>query len=141
MNLRQMKKISVSFILLLLLTAGAFAQVRSVTDQVTVIDGKPVSGVTVVVKGTSGNVITDANGRYKVMAMPEQTIIFTHISFGIQEAKVGTRESVDVTLLKADNQLDDVIVVGYGTQKKGHLTGAVENIKGKEIEDLPVGNL
>lgn len=141
MNLQQTKKISVSFILLLLLAVGAFAQVRSVTGQVNDIDGKPVPGVTVVVKGTAGNVVTDANGRYKVMATPEQTIVFTHISFGIQEAKVGTRESIDVTLLKADNQLDDVIVVGYGTQKKGHLTGAVETIKAKEIEDLPVGNL
>ncbi len=141
MNFQQMKKISVSFILLLLLAAGAFAQVREVTGQVTDLDGKPVSGVTVIVKGTAGNVITDANGRYKVMATPQQTIVFTHISFGIQEAKIGTRPSIDVTLIKADNQLDDVIVVGYGVQKKGHLTAAVESIKSKEIEDLPIGNL
>jgi TonB-linked SusC/RagA family outer membrane protein len=141
MNLQQTKKISVSFILLLLLSVGAFAQVRSVTGQVTDIDGKPVAGVTVVVKGTAGNVITDANGRYKVMATPEQTIIFTHISFGIQEAKVGTRESVDVTLLKTDNQLDDVIVIGYGTQRQKNVTGSVVNVNLSKLSDQPVATV
>jgi TonB-linked SusC/RagA family outer membrane protein len=141
MNLQQMKKILVSFILLLLITVGAFAQVRSVTGQVNDIDGKPVPGVTVVVKGTAGNVVTDVNGRYKVMATPEQTIVFTHISFGIQEAKVGTRESVDITLLKADNQLDDVIVIGYGSQRQRNVTGSVVSVNMGKITDQPVASI
>jgi TonB-linked SusC/RagA family outer membrane protein len=141
MNLQQMKKISFSFILLLLLAAGAFAQVREVTGQVIDLDGKPVSGVTVMVKGTAGNVITDANGRYKVMATPEQTVVFTHISFGIQEVKVGTRPSIDVTLLKADNQLDDVIIIGYGTQRQRNITGSVVNVNLSRLADQPVPSI
>src|SRR5687767_3474159 len=135
MNLQQMKKISFSFILLLLLAAGAFAQVREVTGQVTDLDGKPVAGVTVMVKGTAGNVVTDVNGRYKVMATPEQTVVFTHISFGIQEVKIGTRPSIDVTLLKADNQLDDVIIIGYGTQRQKTVTGSVVNVNMSKLYD------
>lgn len=141
MNLQQTKKISLSFILLLLLTVGAFAQVREVTGQVTDIDGKPVSGVTVTVKGTAGNVITDANGRYKVMATPEQTVVFTHVSFSVQEVKVATRPSIDVTLLKADNQLDDVIVIGYGTQKQKNVTGSVVNVNLSKLSEMPVATV
>src|SRR4051812_5267693 len=125
MNLKQLKKISLSFIGLLLLTVGAFAQVREVTGQVTDLNGKPVPGVTVMVKGTAGNVMTDANGRYKVMATPEQTIVFTHISFGIQEVKIGTRPSIDVTLSPSDNKLEEFIVIGYGQQRQKTVTGSI----------------
>jgi TonB-dependent SusC/RagA subfamily outer membrane receptor len=138
MNLRLSKKFSLSFILLLLISVGTFAQVREVTGQVTDTDGKPVAGVTVSVKGTAANVVTDARGNYKLMASPDQTVVFTHITFGIQEVKVGTRPSIDVTLVKADNQLDDVIVIGYGTQRQKNVTGSVVNVNLSKLADQPV---
>jgi TonB-dependent SusC/RagA subfamily outer membrane receptor len=98
-------------------------------------------GVTVTVKGTAGNVITDANGKYKVMATPDQTIVFSFVGLGTKEIKVGDHPTINTTLTAADNSMDDVIVVGYASQKKTHLTGAVSTLKMKEVEDLPVGNL
>src|SRR5690349_1006967 len=121
MNLQQTKKFSLSFVLLLLITVGGFAQARSVTGQVTDIEGKPVSGVTVSVKGTAGNVITDKEGRYRVMATPEQSVEFTHIAYTTKEVKVGAHPTIDVMLSKTDSQLDDVIVIGYGSQRQKNI--------------------
>src|SRR3954462_12862339 len=128
MNLQLIKKFSVSFILLLLITAGAFAQARSVTGQVTDIEGKPVPGVTVSVKGTAGNVITDREGKYRVMATPEQTVEFTPIAYTTKEVKVGAHPTIDVMLSKTDSQLDDVIVIGYGSQRQKNITGSIVNV-------------
>src|SRR3954470_12813965 len=104
MNLQLTKKFSLSFFLLLLLTVGGFAQVRTVTGQVTDTEGKPVPGVTVIVKGTAGNVITDKEGRYRVQATPDQVLSFTHIAYSIKEAKVAEHATVDVMLTKTDSQ-------------------------------------
>ena len=138
MNLQQTKKFSFSFFLLLLLTAGAFAQVRTVTGQVTDTEGKPVPGVTVVVKGTAGNVITDKEGRYRVQATPEQSIVFSHIAYTIKEVKVAEHPSVDVMLSKADSQMDDVIVIGYGSQRQRNITGSVASVNLTRLTDQPV---
>lgn len=141
MNLQLTKKFSLSFILLLLITVGAFAQVREVTGQVTDADGKPVSGVTVSVKGTAANVITDASGNYKLMATPEQTIVFTHISFAVKEVKVAAHPSINVALSPADNKLDDVIVIGYGTQRQKNVTGSVVSVSPAKLQDMPVATV
>lgn len=141
MNLRLSKKFSISFILLLLITVGSFAQVREVTGQVTDAEGKPVAGVTVSVKGTAANVITDEKGNYKLMATPEQTIVFTHISFAIKEVKVAVHPSINVSLTAADNKLDDVIVVGYGTQRQKNVTGSVVTVNMSKISDQPVASI
>jgi len=141
MNLQQTKKFSFSFFLLLLLTVGGFAQVRSVTGQVTDAEGKPVQGVTVTVKGTAGNVITDKEGRYRVMASPEQEIVFTHIAYTIKEVKVAAHPTIDVMLTAADSQLDNVIVIGYGTQKQKNITGSVVNVNLQRMADMPVASI
>src|ERR1044072_8181672 len=141
MNLRLSKKFSLSFILLLLITVSSFAQVREVTGQVTDADGKPVAGVTVSVKGTAANVVTDANGNYRLMATPEQTVVFTHISFAIKEVKVAAHPSINVALSAADNKLDDVIVIGYGTQRAKNVTGSVVTVSPAKLQDMPVATV
>lgn len=141
MNLQQTKKFSLSFILLLLLTAGAFAQVREVRGLVTDADGKPIPGVTVSVKGTAGNVITDANGRYRVMATPEQTIVFTYVGLATKEVKVADHPTVDVSLAHEDSQMNDVIVIGYGTQRQKNITGSVVNVNLSKMADQPVATV
>jgi TonB-linked SusC/RagA family outer membrane protein len=140
MIVQQTKKIF-SFILLLLLTVGAFAQQREVTGRITGTDGKPLAGVTVSIKGTPVSVITDDKGEYKLRVTADQLLEFSSIGYGTREVKVGTQTEINSILDRIDTQLDDVVVVGYGVQKKAHLTGAVSTIKAKEIEDLPVGNL
>lgn len=140
MNL-QLTKFSLSFMMLLLITAGAFAQVREVTGQVTDTEGKPIEGVTVTIKGTAGNVITDANGKYKVMATPEETIVFTHVSFVIKEVKVANHPSVNVTLSHEDSKMDEIIVIGYGTQRQKNVTGSVVSVNTEKLADMPVATV
>lgn len=141
MNLQQMKKFSLSFILLLLLAAGAFAQEREVSGQITDNDGKPIQGVTIQVKGVGGNVITDAKGMYKLRATADQTLVFSFVGFASKEIKVGEHPSINTSLTRSDAQLDDVIVIGYGTQKKIHLTGSVATVNLKNVEDIQTGGL
>lgn len=138
MNLQLSKRIPFLFALLLLATVGAFAQVREVAGQVTDAEGKPIPGVTVTVKGTAGNVITDNKGSYRLMASPEQTVVFTHISYAIKEVKVAAHPTIDVSLSAADNKLDDVIVIGYGTQRQKNVTGSVVNVNLSKLTDQPV---
>jgi TonB-linked SusC/RagA family outer membrane protein len=140
MNLQQKTRFLLSLILLLL-TVGAFAQVREVTGQVTDTEGKPVPGVTVAVKGTAGNVITDINGKYRVMATPEQTVVFTHISFAIKEVKVAANPTINVSLSKGDNQLEEFIVIGYGQQRQKTVTGSVVNVNLGKLSDMPVATV
>jgi TonB-linked SusC/RagA family outer membrane protein len=141
MNLLLTKKFSLSFFLLLLITVGGFAQVRSVTGQVTDSEGKPISGVTVTVKGTAGNAITDKEGKYRVMATPEQSIEFSSVGFATKEIKVGDHPTISIQLNRTDSQLDDVIVVGYGSQKKIHLTGSVATTDLSKVEDIQTNSL
>ena len=141
MNLQQTTKFSLSFFLLLLLTAGAFAQARPVTGQILDTEGKPISGVTVIVKGTAGNVISDVNGKYRVMATPEQTIVFTHISYTNKEVKVADHPTVDVTLSHDDSKMDEIIVIGYGTQRAKNITGSVVNVNMSKLADQPVATI
>lgn len=143
MNLQQLTKFSLTLLLALLLGVAGYAQgqQREIKGQVTDNNGAPVEGVTIVVKGTSRSVSTDTKGNYVIKASNDETLVFTHISFLNKEIKVGEHPTIDTKLTKGDNQLDDVIVIGYGTQKKAHLTGAVNTLDVKAIQDFSVGNL
>lgn len=141
MNLQQFSKSSFSLLLLLLLAMAGFAQNKIVTGTVRDKDGSPLEGVTVTVKGQTGSVITDEKGYYAIKTAPGETITFTHIGFTTREVKVGADESLNVELTKNENSMDEVVVVGYGTQRKLHLTGAVATVDMKQLEDIPVGSM
>ncbi|RYY53111.1 MAG: SusC/RagA family TonB-linked outer membrane protein, partial [Chitinophagaceae bacterium] len=111
------------------------AQTRTVSGTVTSgKDGKGLAGVSVQVKGLAIGAGTDANGSYSIsVPSGEQTLIFSSVGFGTIEESVGSRTSISVTLAEADQTLDDVVVVGYGSQKKRDLTGAVSSVKTKDL--------
>src|SRR5690606_18748747 len=92
----------------------------------------PIPGVTVSVVGVPGSTITDVNGKFTINAPLGSTIRFSSIGYLSQDVKV-TSNSINVTLQEEDNSLEEVVVVGYGTQKKEHLTGAVSSINVKEV--------
>jgi TonB-linked SusC/RagA family outer membrane protein len=141
MKLQQLTKSTFSLLLLLFLAIFSFAQDKVVTGTIRDADGTPIEGVTVAVKGQNRSVLTDAKGDYTIKVATGQTLSFTHIAYTIKEVKVNESESVNVSMEKSNASLEDVVIVGYGAQKKGHLTGSVVTIKSKEIEDLPVSNL
>ncbi|MFN8334267.1 MAG: TonB-dependent receptor [Cyclobacteriaceae bacterium] len=122
-------------VLLLLLGTAAFAQ-TTVTGKVTDSKGDPLPGVSVALKGTSTGVISDADGVYSVNAPFDGTLIFSFIGFKTAEIKVGGRTSIDVKLEEDMTALDEVVVIGYGEQKKSLNTAAISKVDGKKLENF-----
>lgn len=130
----------------LLFCFAGHAQERSISGVVTSDDNKPLGGVTVGVKGTSTMALSDAEGKFAIKASTGQTLQFTYVGFDARNVMVGQNDFISVSLLPSQsNTLEDVVVVGYGTQKKGNLTGAVSTIdvnktlKGRPIADVGRG--
>jgi TonB-linked SusC/RagA family outer membrane protein len=106
-------------------------------------NGSPISGVSVILKGSKTGVITDETGKYSLRLSNGQrngTIVFSYVGFIPQSLPIPASGVLNVTLITKTSQLSDVVVVGYGTQKKASLTGAVNQISSKEIENKPVLN-
>jgi len=124
--------------LMLSLYLTAVAQQATVTGTVTDANGASVPGANVVVKGTLNGVVTDNNGRYSIQGVsPQSVLVFSFVGFVSQEFVVGDQRTINVTLLEDSQQLEEVVVVGYGTRKAGELTGSVSTVKAEEIQKLP----
>ncbi len=126
--------------LFLTFTAQSFSQSRTVKGRVLSQD-IPVAGATVQVKGTSTATQTDNNGSFSISAPANGTLVISSVGYGSQEVAINGRSSVNVPLLASTQQLTDVVVVGYGTQKKVTVTGAVAAVKGAELDKSPGLNL
>ncbi|HWK57792.1 MAG TPA: TonB-dependent receptor [Parapedobacter sp.] len=103
--------------------------------------GTPLTGVSVFVKGTSRGTSTDSEGRYEIQANSNEILVFRYVGYISQEAVLGTQTSLDIVLEVEESDLDEVVVVGYGTQKKETITGAISSIQTKEIKQSPASNL
>ena len=113
------------------------SQSKTVTGTVTsATDGFPLIGVTVQVKETATGGITDIDGHYSVQAEKGNTLVFSYIGFKSQEIVVGDATVIDVVLEEDNEVLDEVVVVGYGVQKKKLVTGATVQVKGEELAKL-----
>jgi TonB-dependent starch-binding outer membrane protein SusC len=111
------------------LTVQTFAQDRTITGKVTAqSDATPLPGVNVLIKGTTNGTTTDMNGTYTLQVAPNTTLVFSYIGFTTQEVAVGTQSTLDVALADDVQALAEVVVVGYGTQKKEDLTGSIAAI-------------
>ncbi|MDB5261870.1 MAG: hypothetical protein JWQ14_1151, partial [Adhaeribacter sp.] len=111
----------------------------TVTGQVKDGGGQPLPGVSVSLKGTANGTITDVNGRFS-MAIPDvgqPVLIFTYIGFEKQEIAVGNQSVLNITLREDAKSLSEVVVVGFATQKKVNVTGAVEMITAEDIANRP----
>ncbi len=125
------------------LTAGEKNNI-TVTGKVTNENGNPIGYVNVLLKGTGLGTTTDANGNFTLNIPDDQangTLVFSYVGFVSQEVSLAGQSTVNVTLVQQSTELTDVVVVGYGTQKKTSVTGAVDAIGKKAIEGRPVTNL
>lgn len=102
-------------------------------------DGMPVPGATVLVKGTSKGVFTDFDGNYSIEASPKSILIFSYLGYGTQEVAVAGKKQININLEQEGEALDEVVVVGYGTQKKASVVGAITQVKGKDLQELTMG--
>lgn len=117
------------------------SQNKTVTGVVTsATDGEPLIGVSVQVKETATGGITDVDGKYSVTAQQGQTLMFSYIGYQTQEIKVGASSIINVALKEDTEMLDEVVVVGYGVQKKKLVTGATVQVKGENIAKLNTNN-
>lgn len=122
-------------LLLFLLTAFSALAQNAVTGKVTDSKGAPVEGVTVTVKGTSVSSQTAADGTFKISApTTSPTLVFSSIGFGTEESGVTAGTAVAVRLTELNQQLNEVVVVGYGTTRKKDLTGAVTTVTAKDFQ-------
>ncbi len=109
-------------------------QQKTITGRITDNDGLPLAGVNVLEKNTTNGVIADADGRYSISVVSTNSIlVFSFIGYTTQEATVGSRSVVDVSLALALTGLDEIIVVGYGTQQKRAISGSVTKVAEKDF--------
>jgi TonB-linked SusC/RagA family outer membrane protein len=112
---------------------------RSVFGQVQAENGEKLPGVNITIKGTTTGTSTDANGHYSlVVPMDNAVLVFSFVGFASQQIQVSGQSKIDVTLLVDNKALEEVVVVGYGEQKKETLTGAVSSIDSKVFQDRGV---
>jgi TonB-linked SusC/RagA family outer membrane protein len=105
-------------------------------------DNQPLSGVTVSVKGTTNSTQTNAEGKYSISANTGQSLQFSYVGFTLQEKVVGAADVINVRLSQEQQTLSDVVVVGYGTQRRGNLTGAVSTIDvNKTLGGRPIADV
>ncbi len=117
----------------------SFAQTKVVTGTVvSSLDGTVLPGVNVIVKGTTEGTTTDFDGNFTLDVSSENTLLFSYMGFKSQEILVGSQTSFSISLEEDASQLDEVIIVGYGTQKKANLTGSLSTVKTDDIKDRPI---
>lgn len=118
----------------------ASAQGKKVTGTVSDANG-PLIGVNVMVKGTSTGTITDVDGNYSLEVPQNAVLIFKYIGFNPMEKVVGGNSTLNIQMVEDSQQLDEVVVVGYGIQRKSDLTGSVTSIKAEELNTFPSSNV
>ena len=129
-----------TLVCLLLASASAFAQTKTVTGTVTDAANEPLIGASVLVQGTSTGTITDMDGKYSISVTPEDVLVFSYVGMTSQTIKVGAQNVINVTLKEDSQVLAETVVIGYGSAKKRDLTGSITNIKGEELANKPAMN-
>src|ERR1700753_1689641 len=128
-------------LLCFLFIQSAFAQTATVKGKVTdASNGETLIGVSVIVKGTTNGTQTDVNGSYSLNAPSNATLVFSYIGYSTQEVPVNGQTTINVKLNISANQLQSVVVVGYGTQRKVDVTGSVATVKGSDLASQPDPN-
>jgi TonB-dependent starch-binding outer membrane protein SusC len=124
-----------------LFASGTILQNIAIKGIVVSEDGYPLPGVSIVEKGTSNGTVTDVEGKFSMVVLSEESILeFSLFNYITQEVKVGKESILNITLVSEYLELDELVIIGYGAQKKATLTGSVANVKGDELKKSPAVN-
>jgi TonB-dependent starch-binding outer membrane protein SusC len=127
-------------VLLLFVSVASHAQQQQVTGTIKDATGIPMPGVNVLIKGTTTGTSTDNNGKFVIEAAPESVLVISFIGYSTQEITVGNQTNLDLTIEEDLTTLSEVVVIGYGEQKKALNTGANLQVKGEDLQKLSTTN-
>ncbi len=131
-----------SLLFLILLPAGVFAQGHAVTGKITSAkEGTPLGSVSVTVKGSTSGTVTDEQGNFR-LNVPDNnsTLVISFLGYTPQEVNVRNRTNLEMSLEETNQKLDEVVVVGYGQQKRRDVTGAISSVSSKALSEVPVNS-
>ena len=132
----------INFLFFLLLSVCMYAQDKTITGTVTSSDdGLPLPGVNVVVPNTNNGTSTDFDGNYSITVNQGDVLEFSYLGFKTQQITIRNQTTVNVDLEINTSDLEEVVIIGYGSQKKSDLTGAITTVKSEEIEKTPNSNV
>ena len=127
---------------LIVITPNESQQNKSVSGKVTDSNGQPLPGVSVVIKGTTNGTVTNADGEYTLLNIPANTILqLSFVGLKTQEVALGDQTIINIVMEEETIGIDEVVAVGYGTQKKVNLTGAVEQVTSEIFDNRPMANV
>ncbi len=126
--------------LFLLFSSWAMAQKTTVSGKVTDENGQALPGVAITIKQSTTGTNSDISGKYSISAGSNDVLVFSMLGFTKQEVPVNGRSVINVTLAESHSLLNEVVVVGYGTQKRKDITGSVASVKGDDFKDQPINN-
>ncbi|MDF9798610.1 TonB-linked SusC/RagA family outer membrane protein [Catalinimonas alkaloidigena] len=131
-----------TFIFLFMAVSVTYAQQKTITGKITDSEGDALPGVTVLEKGTTNGTVTNVEGDYRINLRGEgsNVLVFSSIGYLSQEVEVGNRNTIDVSLEVDTKQLEEVVVVGYGTQKRANVTGAIGSISSENLNNVTTAN-
>ncbi len=116
----------------------ARGQSQTITGKVTDhSDNSPLPGVSVLIKGTTEGTITDGDGNYSIESSSNDVLAFSYIGFISEEIEVGNQSVINVSLMADITQLDEIVVIGFGTQEKKDVTGSISSVKGETLNEIP----
>ncbi|MGC8824703.1 MAG: carboxypeptidase-like regulatory domain-containing protein [Bacteroidales bacterium] len=122
------------FFFVLLIPINGQNQLVRIKGTVLGQDGKPLIGATIVQKGTQHATLTDQDGKFELDVSPNSTLVVSYVGYESTEQVVKEAGEVTVTLKESVTELEDVVVIGYGTQKKRDVTGSIVSIKGEQLD-------
>ena len=116
---------------------------NEVTGLITDDLGNPLAGAAVIVRGqpVSEGVVTDLDGKFSIMAPPKSVLMISYVGYRDVRYPIGNRKTISVEMEEDTEYLDDVVVIGYGTQKKSDLTGSIASVTSKDIRDIPARSM
>lgn len=123
-----------------MLPIDTLAQNIQLNGTVTDVSGESVIGASVLEKGTTNGVITDIDGNFTLSVSPKATIIISYVGYAPQEIALNGRKELKVVLKEDTELLDEVVVIGYGTQKKSDVSGSVSSVSGDKLNNIPTAN-
>ena len=139
--MKNLYKYGLLIVLLCSISVVMAQQQVSVSGRVTDGQGEPIVGATIREKGSGVSASTDKTGNYSITVDAEGTLSVSYVGYLSKELKVAGRRTLDITLESSEAALDEVVVVGYGTQKKSKLLGSVSTIDSKQLENRAVTNV